>query len=255
MSEEAQRFLLYRCTVHGGSKDWAIAITESCDLQTLHCATGQPVRLTHIPRSTFNNAGVEESRLILEKEKDGYVYAGMAIVESNRLNLTPAGSTTATVNANHWEIIQPLDRKQVHEKLAWAAGQLHAHVSPDTLEYDPDSVLLRCTGRPQEWVFGFSDAGGIQDSGRGGGQILRRHGLLPRLLIVYLMRCFPDAIHLSDGADGIRRPQIVRDDEFLGERACDYDRVLALGERLGLCLGRISLLESDAGSSHRAIWI
>lgn len=254
MSEEALEFTLYRCTVHGGSKDWGIAITDGGDLQTLHCSTGQTVRRTNIPRSTFQNAAAEQDRRIREKETKGYVHLGTAVVESNRFKLKPQGSTASAANADHWEIVQPLDRKLVDEKLAWAAGQLRGHVAPDTIEYDPDTVVLRCTG-PQKWAFGFSDDGGIQGTGRGGGQILHRHGLLPRLLIVYLMRCFPDAIRLSDGADGIRRPQIIRDDEFLGERVFDYDRVLALGERLGLCLGRISLLDSEAASSHRAIWI
>lgn len=252
MSREALEFELYQCTVHGGSKDWGIAIADSGDLQTLHCSTGQTVRRTHIPRSTFQNAAAEQERRIQEKLAKGYVYLGPAVVESNRFKLKPQGSAPA-VNADHWEIVQPLDRKLVHERLAWAVGQLREHVAPDTIEYDEDNVVLRSTG-PQKWVFGFSDEGGIQGTGRGGGQILRRHGLLPRLLFVYLMRNFPDAIRLSDGSDGIRRPQIVRDDEFLGERVFDYERVLALGERLGLCLGRISLLDPKADSSHRAIW-
>jgi hypothetical protein len=251
MSTQPLEYELYRCTVHGGSKDWTITITSSGDIETLHCETGHTVKRTHIPRATFQNAPTEFNRRIREKEGKGYVYLGKAIVESNRFKLIPQGSGPAPVNADHWEIVQPLDRKQLHEKLAWVAGQLRGHVAPDTIEYDAEHVVLRCAG-PQKWVIGFTDEGGIQSTGRGGGQIVRHQGLLPRLVIVYLMRSFAEAIRLSDGADGIRRPQITRDDDFLGERLFEYDRVLALGERLGLCLGRINLL--DSASSHDAIW-
>ena len=244
---------LYRCTVQGGSKDWGIAILASGDLETLHCATGQTVRRTHIPRATFQDARAEELRRIGEKLAKGYGHLGVATVESNRFKLKD-DVTNPGAGADDWEIVQPLDRQLVHEKLAWAAGQMQGHVAPASIEYDADAVVLRCID-PLPWVFGFSDEGGIQASGRGGGQIRSRDGLLPRLILMYLMRCFPEAIRLSDGADGLRRPQIVRDDDFVGERRFDYERVLALAERLGLCLGRISLLDIDRTSSHRAIWI
>lgn len=244
---------LYRCTVHGGSKDWGIAILASGDIETLHCPTGQTVRRTHIPRATFQDAATEQLRRIREKTAKGYGHMGVAIVDSNRFKLKDEGIQPSG-SADDWEIVQPLERRLVHEKLAWVAGQLQGHVAHDAIVYDADAVVLRCID-PLPWVFGFSDEGGIQASGRGGGQIRPRDGLLPRLILMYLMRCFPQAIRLSDGADGLRRPQIVRDDDFVGERLFDYERVLALGERLGLCLGRISLLDSDRASSHRAIWI
>lgn len=248
MSNPALQYDLYRCTAHGGSKDWGITITGSGDIETLHCATGHTVKRTHIPRSQFNSAPSEQDRRIREKEAKGYVHLGKATVDSNRFKLLQ-GSSAPPVAADHWEIVQPLDRQQLHDKLAWVARQLTGHVAPDTIEYDPDNVVIRCSG-PQKWIFGFTDEGGVHNTGRGGGQIVRRQGLLPRLIIVYLMKSFPEAIRLSDG-DEERRPRIVRDDDFLGEGAFDYERVLALGERLGLCLGRIDF---DSPSTHRAIW-
>lgn len=244
-------YLLYRCTVHGGSKDWGITITPSGDIETVHCATGQRVKRTHVPRSRFRwSARAEQDRRAAEKEAEGYVYLGKATVESNRFTLSKPDPSPPPVTADHWEIVLPLDRKQLHEKLAWATERLTGHVAPDTIQYDAERVVVRCTG-PQPWVFGFSDEGGIHSSGRGGGQIVRRQGLLPRLIIAYVMKSFPDAVRLSDGDQAVRRPRIVRDDSFLGEHEFDYERVLVLGERLGLCLGRINL---DSPSSRRAIW-
>ena len=262
MSASHVEYELYRCTAHGGSKDWAIAIMDNADIHTLQCATGSLVRQTHIPPSKFSVPGsgavAERLRRVQEKLKKGYEYLGIATVEQNRLRLkTPQAGQPA--QGDHWEIVRPLDRKQLHDRLAWMVGQLRDHIAPDLIEYDPDAVVLRTVSRTgngiQVWVFGFSDEGGIQTTGRGGGQILRKHGLLPRLILLHLLRSFPDAIHLSDGTDGIRQPQISQDDEFIGARQFDYERVLRLGEQLGLCIGRISLMNSSSDAAKRPIWI
>lgn len=263
MSASPVEYELYRCTAHGGSKDWAIAIMDNGDVRTLHCATGNTVRQTNIPPSKFaapgGSAVDERDRRIREKLNKGYEHLGVATVEQNRLKLKAPDAGQPTAQGDHWEIVKPLDRKQLHERLAWVVGQLRDHVAPDLIEYDPDAIVLRTASRTsngiQGWVFGFSDEGGIQPTGRGGGQILRKHGLLPRLILLHLLRSFPDAIQLSDGTDGIRQPQISRNDDFVGQRLFDYERVLALGERLGLCIGRISLLNTEPGATTRAFWI
>jgi hypothetical protein len=131
-------------------------------------------------------------------------------------------------------------------------------VTPDVIEYDTNNVVLvtgtQRAGRMLSWAIGFSDHGGIQDTGRGGGQLVPEQGLLPRLILMVLMRAFPDAIRLSDSADGILTPQISRDDAFIGQKRHDYERVLVLGERLGLCIGRIALLSSESRSAKQAFW-
>jgi len=248
MSESSQRYDLYRCTVRGGSKDWAIAITPDGDISILNCATDQRVRRTHVPRSTFTNATAEMDRRVQLKLRKGYEPLGAATVESNRLKVASTATIPATSTFDeHWEIIRPLEHSVVEERLGWAASQLFDHVAPDLVEYNHDQVVLRTARRAQGinhwWALGYSDDGGIQSSGRGGGKILLSQGLLPRLIMLFMWRCFPDAIQLSDSADGIRRPQISKEDDFIGQALFDYERVLALGERLGLCLGRINLLK------------
>jgi len=250
---------LYRCTVQGGSKDWAIQITGDGHIRTLYCATGQPIRQANIPPSKFSHAkdsaGEMQGR-IQEKLAKGYVYLGQATVEKNRLQ--PIQASQPVAPGDHWEIVTPLDRKQVHEKLAWIEGQLRGQVAPDVIEYDPQSVVLvtgtQRAGRMLSWAIGFSDHGGIQATGRGGGQIVPEQGLLPRLILMVLMRAFPDAIRLSDSADGILTPQISRDDAFIGQKRHDYERVLVLGERLGLCIGRIALLSSESRNGKQSFW-
>lgn len=252
---------LYRCTVHGGSKDWAIQIADNGHLRTVYGATGQPIRQANIPPSKFapgrDSSGEMHGR-IQEKLAKGYVHLGQATVEKNRLQPIQSNSSQPVAPGDHWEIVTPLDRRQVHEKLAWIEGQLRGHVTPDVIEYDADNVVLvtgtQRAGRMLSWAIGFSDHGGIQDTGRGGGQIVPEQGLLPRLILMVLMRAFPDAIRLSDTADGILTPQISRDDEFIGQKRHDYERVLVLGERLGLCIGRIALLSSESRNSKQSFW-
>lgn len=252
---------LYRCTVHGGSKDWAIQIADNGHLRTVYGATGQPIRQANIPPSKFapgrDSSGEMHGR-IQEKLAKGYVHLGQATVEKNRLQPMQSNSSQPVAPGDHWEIVTPLDRRQVHEKLAWIEGQLRGHVTPDVIEYDADNVVLvtgtQRAGRMLSWAIGFSDHGGIQDTGRGGGQIVPEQGLLPRLILMVLMRAFPDAIRLSDTADGILTPQISRDDAFIGQKRHDYERVLVLGERLGLCIGRIALLSSESRNGKQAFW-
>ena len=252
---------LYRCTVQGGSKDWAIQTADNGDLRTVYCATGQTIRQSNIPPSKFvhakDSAGEMQGR-IREKLAKGYVYLGPAIVEKNRLQLVQSNANQPVAPGDHWEIVTPLDRRQVHEKLAWIEGQLRGHVTPDIIEYDSDNVVLvigtQRAARMLSWTIGFSNHGGIQATGRGGGQIVPEQGLLPRLILMVLMRAFPDAIRLIDTADGILTPQITRDDKFIGQKRHDYERVLVLGERLGLCIGRTALLNSESRPGKQPFW-
>jgi hypothetical protein len=253
---------LYRCTVHGGSKDWAIAIMANGHVRTLHCATGATVKQTNIPPSKFGvvggRAADEMDRRIQEKLRKGYEPLGSAIIDENRLELKRPNASQPATLADHWEILKPLEPRKLNEVLSWIVDQLRDHAAPNVIEYDKDAVVLRIGTRTgngaQWWVFGFSEAGGIQPTGRGGGQILRKHGLLPRLILLHLLKSFPDSLQLSDGAEGLRQPRISRDDKFVGERLFDYERVLDLGGRLGLCIGRISLVDVEAGE-NRAFWI
>lgn len=254
MSESDLIYELYRCTAHGGSKDWAIRVTGDSELRTAHCATGQPVRHTHIPKSKFLDVWVEKHRRVHEKIAKGYEYLGCVVVKSNRFAFCPQDGGPAREGVHRWEILSPLDRTRVHERLAWAEAQLSEHVAPDSIEYDAQCVVCRCTG-PEPWVFGFSDEGGVQKTGRGGGMIVRNQGLLPRLLLLYLMRCFPGEVGLTDSLDRLHHPQIARDGDFVGERLFDYERVLELGSRLGLCVTPIRLLDWQDGGSRVAFWI
>jgi hypothetical protein len=253
MSDPNVLYELYRCTVHGGSKDWAILVTPEGELRTLHCATGQTVRRTDIPRSKFADVWVEKHRRVDEKRAKGYELLGSAVVESNRFKLVQQPPSQARDDVHRWDISIPLERALVHERIAWAVEQLSAHVAPDSIEYDEKTVVCRCTG-PEPWQFGFSDEGGVHKSGRGGGVILRSQGLLPRLLLLYLIRCFPSSVSVIDSADRTHHPRVARDSDFVGERLFDYERVLDLGSRLGLCLGPMRLLDwQDRG--HSAFWI
>ncbi|MBL8269559.1 hypothetical protein [Steroidobacter sp.] len=251
---------LYRCTVHGGSKDWAIAVTPEGDISILNCATGHVVRRTNVPRGKFKcaNATAEMAGRVQEKLQKGYEYLGSTTVESNRLKLSPTTAPAASAVEELWEIVRPLSPEAVEEKLSWAATQLWGHVAPDVVEYDHDLVVLRTATHAQGvkhgWALGYSDEGGIQPTGRGGGRILLRQGLLPRLILLFMWRSFPDAIWLSDGVHGMRTPQIAKDDDFIGKGLFDYERVLALGERLGLCLGKINLLQSTE-EGRSAFWL
>ncbi|MGH8240145.1 MAG: hypothetical protein ACREXP_24455 [Steroidobacteraceae bacterium] len=254
MSDSDLIYELFRCTVHGGSKDWGILVTADHDLRTVHCATGQTVRHTHIPKSKFSDVWVEKHRRVKEKTAKGYEFLGRAMVESNRLTLLPPLSGDAREGVHRWEIFSPVDRTLMHERLVWAEAQLSGHVAPDSIEYDAPSIVCRCTG-PEPWVFGFTDEGGLQKTGRGGGVIVRDQGLLPRLLLLYLMRCFPDVMGVTDSLDRQHQPRIARDSDFVGEQLFDYERVLELGSRLGLCVGPIQLLDWQDGGSHVAFWI
>lgn len=254
MSEELIEYATYRCPSSSGSKDWGIAITADNGLRTVHCATGQTVRRTDIPKSQFRDPHEECQRRTSEKTRKGYAYLGKAVIQSNRLKLVNEPATGTPTDRHRWEAVTALDRLELHRRLAWAVEQVAEDAAPETIVFDENAVVCRCTG-PDLWSFGFSDDGGLHSVGRGGGVVTMRQGLLPRLMLLYLQRCFPGAIAITAGEEMLESPRISRDSPFIGEHLFDYERVLQLSSRLGLCVGPLHSLDWKDHGSRRGFWI
>lgn len=252
MSEDDVEYQLYRCPTRAGFKDWAIGIGRDGTLRTQHCATGQTVRRTDIPASSYTDVHQEQERRVREKLAKGYVYIGTARVKEGRLQQKE--SKTAAIDAGiHWEIAEPIDRAEFLAWLRSTVERLNSGPLPNRTEFDADAEVCRVHAK-RTWEFGCSDAGGIGKEGRGGGKILREHGVLPLLILTALQRTFASVCTLADDSGAVLTPRLLRDDPVLSALVFNHDLVLELGERLGLCVGRVRLLESKDSAHTPAVW-
>lgn len=231
----------------GSSKDWAVGIDAGA-VRIRYGATGQTARLRVVPSEKCRGDARGELQIrIREKVRKGYVELGEAVVDRGRLKATPV----RTQRILFWETRTPVDKHALLDRLAWAVERADADEFGYAVTWTPETGVT-CVFNQSTWSLGYGPDGGLNDDGRGGGQVLPEHGPLPILLLMVLARAFPGAIVFANDKAEAVTPLLRGDDPYFGDIAVDFDAVIELGARLELCLGRIRLVESDG--AHRAVW-
>lgn len=254
--DDTTEYAWYKLHDSGGSMNWAIGIAGDRSVRIRSGMTGHTAKLTEVPVENLSGARAMREILVGEKLKEGYQYAGMAVVKKGRLEPVAAGPAKQPENGPWvlWEIVQPFDRVRLFERMRWAVDRLQHPSLPARVELDEADGVCRVFDQ-QAWEFGYSDIGGIGPDGRGGGGIHYRQGVVPLLLLTFLQREFPLHVRLADTQNAVLQPVLSSHDSVFGNLHFDPEQVVALGACLELCVSRTRLLSMTVEDQIAAVWI
>ncbi len=250
MSNDALTYHHFRCENGDGStKDWAIA--AACDGEKIwvrYGATGQTARLKEIPVSSKGGAASQIAMRIDEKISKGYRAIGHAKVINNRLQ----SIQTIPANTLYWESVVPFNRERLIDALKEIASKLGDDIPGINISVSASGLVGSFNGVP--WELGYEKDGGLLPDSRGGGVILNSQGPLPILILIALQQVFPDTICFANCDGNTVKPQVARNDPYLGASVEDYGFVQTIGARLNLCLGKINLNIGGSSDQNQPIW-
>ncbi len=176
----------------GSSKDWLIGTTEE-GVHVFFGKTGGNLREIRVPpRACCNDSPLEEAaKRAASQVTLGYELIGSAVVNlEDREILRVEEGTSPPL---HWETQQPLPVAEFETRLAEIAKALGENPMPGVCLAKGDGSLTLQVGEVT-WSLGLSPSphGHIDPStGRGGGSILAKHGVVPVLVMMRLAMQFP----------------------------------------------------------------
>jgi len=244
MADDKTQYQVYESDSVSGGKLWAIGVSSDGHVRVRFGAKDRPLRLREIPLPTGQTADAEVRTRVANKLREGYVLLGEGHFDGRGVTLERKQAVQV-----FWEISARISRSKIHDELAWIAERLNEGPLPCDVLFDGASCTISVSGH-RTWAFGYSN--GIMDD-RGGGSV-DRNQLVPLLILLRLRRVFPDRFGLCMGDEELQNPQLAADDRVFGAHVFDQELVQALGMRLDLCIGRVSLVEIASTGADKCIW-
>lgn len=226
----------------GSSKDWMIGALETA-VHVYFGKTGGSLREIRVPRSQCLNGSPadEMDKRATAQLARGYERVGTAVVHTGDREVIRAEETT--VSGLHWETERPVSLTELLAKLREIAKTLGEEPAPGVRLVWDDTGLTLQMGETA-WSLGLTPGpyGNVDpNTGRGGGTVLPKHGVVPVLVLLRLAMDFPDAFRF--GTDKGETVQLRLDSEAPWFPASLWDRTRKLAVKLKIVAPALSDFE------------
>jgi len=246
MSDTTIYRLLRKASDSGGTKDWAVGVSSDGTLMIRFGKTDANARLSEVPMERCRSSPAEELvRRLGKKIQEGYEEVGQAKVNT-RGRLEVLNTSDDLKVGLYWDVSTPIIIDDLSSFISNMVTDLGDVPGADIQRLD-DSVTLSVTvDNRARFVFGVNDHGGLSQNGRGGGVITADHGPIPILVLMALIRRFPENISVGDHEGNPVDLVISKSNPYLESSMYSIDELRDIGSRLQLCMQKIRVSSDNA---------